>query len=106
MGVRSLPQRTGPALMTLVGIAGVVAALLVVLSMAVGLETVMRVSAADDAVVVLRVGSENEMASSIDVATARAISEAPGIAQGDDELLLSAEAIVVVDVPSRSTGRR
>lgn len=104
MGVRTLPSRLGTSLMTLFGIAGVVAAFLVVLSIAAGLESVLSTSGADDTVVVMRVGSNNEMASSLGLDATRAISEAPGLARGSDGPIMSAEIVVVVDVPKRTTG--
>ena len=104
LSVRTLPARLGTSLMTLVGIAGVVAALLVVLSIAAGLEKIMQISGADDSVVVLRMGSENEMASSLELETIRTISQTPGIRRDVDGLLMSEEVVVVVDLPKRTTG--
>ncbi|MCZ6459905.1 MAG: ABC transporter permease, partial [Gammaproteobacteria bacterium] len=79
LSVRTLPARLATSLMTLVGIAGVVAALLVVLSIAAGLEEIMQVSGTDNSIVVLRLGSENEMSSSLELETVRTISQTPGI---------------------------
>ena len=90
--------------MTLVGVAGVVAVLLVVLSIGQGLEDVMQVSGAEDAVIAMRTGSDNEMSSSLDIDTLRAIAETPGIRRDTAGALLSAELVVVVDVPKASTG--
>lgn len=105
LGVRTLPTRLGASVMTLVGIAGVVAALLVVLSIASGLDEVMVNSGARDAVVVMQAGSGgNEMASTLELPAARAILEAPGIRRHGEQLAASAEMFVVVDVPKKSTG--
>ena len=90
--------------MTLVGVAGVVAVLLVVLSIGQGLQDVMQVSGAEDAVIAMRTGSDNEMSSSLDIDTLRAIAETPGIRRDTAGALLSAELVVVVDVPKASTG--
>ncbi|MDH3642642.1 MAG: ABC transporter permease [Gammaproteobacteria bacterium] len=105
LGVRTLPTRIGASVMTLVGIAGVVAALLVVLSIASGLDEVMLNSGARDAVVVMQAGSGgNEMASTLELPATRAILEAPGIRRQGERLAASAEMFVVVDVPKKSTG--
>ena len=104
LSVRTLPARLGTSLMTLVGIAGVVAALLVVLSIAAGLEEIMQVSGTDNSIVVLRLGSENEMSSSLELETVRTISQTPGIRRDADGLLLSEEMVVVVDLRNKNTG--
>ena len=104
LGVRTLPSRIGSALMTLIGIAGVVAALLVVLSIAVGLESVMAIDGAEDTVVIMQGGSDFELASSLEPEQLDAIAQAPGLAAGDGGPLLSEEIVVVVDVPKLATG--
>ncbi len=104
LSARTLPTRISTSLMTIVGIGGVVAAFLVVLSIAAGLENILRISGAEDSVIVLRVGSQNEMASSLELESVRAILQAPGIRSDDDGWLISEEAVVVVDLPKRTTG--
>ncbi len=104
LSIRTLPARLATSLMTLVGIAGVVAALLVVLSIAAGLEDIMQISGPDDSIVVLRLGSENEMASSLDLETIRTISQTPGIRRDSDGLMMSEEMVVVVDLRNKTTG--
>ncbi len=104
MGIRTFPARIGTSLMTLVGIAGVVAALLAVLSIAHGLDSVMLTSGARDRVIVLQAGNDNEMGGTLELPVVNAILEAPGIERRDGRLLASAELFVSVDVPKRTTG--
>lgn len=104
MGVRTFPARIGTSLMTLIGIGGVVAALLAVLSIAHGLDRVLTTSGARDAVIVLQAGNDNEMGSALDLSVVNAILEAPGIERRDGQPLASAELFVAVDVPKRETG--
>ncbi len=61
--IRSLPQRMGSSATAIFGIAGVVAVMVGVLSIAQGILQTMDNSASDDNVVVLRSGSNTEMMS-------------------------------------------
>ena len=65
-GLLSIPQRRGTVAATVFGIAGVVAVLLGVLSIAAGFKQAMTVSGAPDAAVVLRSGADSEMVSGWD----------------------------------------
>ena len=61
----SIPQRRGAAATTVIGIAGVVAVLVGVLSIAVGFQKVMAASGSPDGVMVLRSGATSEMESGL-----------------------------------------
>ncbi len=100
----SLPQRLGSSVTAVVGIAGVVAVMIGVLSIAQGILRTMENSAAPDNVVVLRSGSANEMSSVFDGEATKIIAEAPGVARNDRGQLSSAELFVIIDRPKRSTG--
>lgn len=102
--MRSLPQRMGSSLAALVGIAGVVAVMVGVLSIAQGVLKTMESSAADENAIVLRSGAESEMMSGLGGDETRIISEAPGIARGETGVLASPELFVIINLPMRSTG--
>ena len=61
--LKSLPQRKGAALAAIFGIAGVVAVLVGVLSIAQGFERTMTVAGSSDTAIVLRSGADSEMTS-------------------------------------------
>ena len=103
-GLMSLPQRRGAVLATMVGIAGVVAVLVGVLSIAAGFREAMAVSAAPDAAIVLRDGANSEMVSGFGRAQTRLMADAPGIARNAQGALASAELFVIINLPKRSTG--
>ncbi|MDB6017067.1 MAG: macB 1 [Pedosphaera sp.] len=103
-GLLSIPQRRGSALASIIGIAGVVAVLVSVLSMATGFRKTMSGSIPPDAVIVLRSGATSEMVSGLTRSDTRLISEAPGLVHGSDGPLASAELFVIIDLPKRSTG--
>lgn len=102
--MRSIPQRKGSSIAALLGIAGVVAVMVGVLSIAQGIARTMESSAGGDNAVVLRSGSDTEMMSGIGGDDARIIGEAPGIARDDTGALASPELFVIINLPMRTTG--
>ncbi len=102
--IRSIPERKGSALTAAVGIAGVVAVFVGVLSIAEGFRAAMRVSGADDLAIVLRSSADTEMTSGLSRDETRLIADAPGVARGPDGPLTSAELFVIINLPKRSTG--
>ena len=103
-GLLSIPQRRGAALASIIGIAGVVAVLVSVLSMAAGFRKTMSGTVPPEAVIVLRSGAESEMVSGLTRPDTRLISEGPGLARGTNGPLASSELFVIIDLPKRSTG--
>ena len=103
-GLLSIPQRRGTVAATVFGIAGVVAVLVGVLSIAAGFKQAMTVSGAPDAAVVLRSGADSEMVSGLDRNQTRVIADSPGVAHTASGPLSSAELFVIINVPKRSTG--
>jgi putative ABC transport system permease protein len=103
-GLMSIPQRRGSVAATVIGIAGVVAVFVGVLSIAVGFKKVMQSSGAPDAAVVLRSGADSEMTSGFGREETRLIADAAGIARNAKGPLASAELFVIIALPKRSTG--
>ena len=102
--MRSLPQRKGSSAAALLGIAGVVAVMVGVLSIAQGVLKIMENSAGDANAIVLRSGADTEMMSGLAGDDTRIIAEAPGIARGASGALASPELFVIINLPMRSTG--
>jgi len=94
----SIPARIGASLVAVVGVAGVVAVLVAVLSMARGFEATLKASAAPDNVIVLRSGSSSELDSGFQGDQVRLIAQAPQLE------LVSQEIYVIVDIEKRATG--
>ena len=103
-GLMSLPQRRGAVAATVIGIAGVVAVLVGVLSIAAGFKQAMTVSGSPDGAIVLRSGADSEMVSGLGRYATRIIADAPGLARNANGPLSSAELFVIIDLPKRSTG--
>ena len=103
-GLLSIPQRRGAVAATVIGIAGVVAVLVGVLSIAAGFRQAMTVSASPDGAVVLRSGADSEMVSGLGRSQTRLIADAPGVARNAQGPLASADLFVIINLPKRSTG--
>lgn len=103
-GLMSLPRRRGSVAATLIGVGGVVAVLVSVLSIAVGFRRAMAVSATPEGVLVLRSGADTEMVSGFSREQTRLIADAPGVARSAQGPLASAELFVIINLPKRSTG--
>lgn len=102
--LRTLPQRIGSSATAVFGIAGVVAVMVGVLSIAEGILRTMQSSASPDNVVVMRSGSNSEMMSILLGDDTRIISEAPGLARDAGGALASPELFVVINLTKRGTG--
>jgi putative ABC transport system permease protein len=100
MNLRSIPQRLGASLVIVVGIGGVVGVLVAMLSMSAGLGQTLNATGDPSRAVVLRGGSNGELASFLDRASATLIKQDRAIARAPDGLpLASGEIIVVIEVP-------
>lgn len=102
--LRTIPQRLAASLTAAVGVAGVVAVMVSVLSIAAGFRGTLARTGSADVALVLRGGSDSELSSNLAPADARIIADAPGIRRGPEGPLASAELYVIVDLPMRSTG--
>src|SRR3989442_9644037 len=80
-GLMSIPQRRGAVAATVIGIAGVVAVFISVLSIAAGFRRAMAASGAPDAAIVLRSGADSEMVSGFGREETRLIADSPGVAR-------------------------
>src|SRR4051812_31108101 len=87
--LQSVPERKGSSAATIFGIAGVVAVLVGVLSIAYGFRQAMTVAGSPDCAVVLRAGSDNEMTSNLTMEEGRAVSDSPHLARDENGPLAS-----------------
>lgn len=104
VNLRTIPQRRGASIATIVGVSGVVIVSIAVFSIAEGVRHAMMSTAAPDTAIVLRSGSDSEMMSGLLREDTRLIADAPGVLRTGEGPVASAELYVIVDVPKRSTG--
>jgi len=104
LNLRTVRQRLGSSMVAVVGIAGVVAVFIAVLSMAEGFRETLQTTGSPDAAVVMRAGADSEMVSLLTRDDVRIIADAAGVRRGPDGPLASGELFVIVDLLKRSTG--
>lgn len=104
LSLRTILERPGSSLAAVLGIAGVVAVLVGVLSIAQGFVMTMQSSAAPDTALVMRTGATSEMMSGLSHQDVQVISEAPGVVRETAGPLASGELFVIINLPKRSTG--
>jgi putative ABC transport system permease protein len=103
LNLRTIRQRLASSMVAVVGIAGVVAVFVAVLSMAEGFRKTMASTGSPDTAIVLRSGADSEMVSGLALEDTRLIGDAAGVQRGENGPLASAELFVIVDLPKRST---
>jgi putative ABC transport system permease protein len=104
MNLRNLPARLGTSLVAVIGIGGVVAVLVSLLSMGEGFKAALDLSGRDDVALILRGGSSDELSSALGRDQVNVIAAAPGIARDARGAVVSPEFYTIVDLPMRSTG--
>ena len=104
MNLRNLPARIGTSLVAIVGIGGVVAVLVSLLSMGEGFRAALDLSGRDDVAMILRGGSADELSSAFTREEYNVIVLAPGIVRDERGPVASGELYTIVDLPMRSTG--
>jgi putative ABC transport system permease protein len=104
MNLRNLPSRIGTSLVAVIGIGGVVAVLVSLLSMGEGFRAALDLSGREDVALILRGGSADELSSSFSREEYNVVVAAPGIAHDAAGPIASGEMYTIVDLPMRSTG--
>ena len=104
VNLRTIVERRGTSLATVVGVAGVVIVFVAVFSIAEGVRRALTSTATSDTAIVLRSGSDSEMMSGLQRDDTRVIAEAPGVRRSAAGPMASAELYVIVDIPKRKTG--
>ncbi len=102
VNLRSIPSRIAPSIIIVVGIGGVIAVLVSLLSMARGFESVVKNTGRDDRALVLRAGSTSEVNGNIPLNQFGMIRNFPGVSAMGDTPLAAMETFVTVNVPQRS----
>jgi putative ABC transport system permease protein len=102
--LRSIGERKAASIVAVVGLAGVVAILVGVLSMREGFRVTLDQAGARDVAIVLRSGSSTELSSGLTLDQTRIIADAASVVKQAGVAIASPELYVIVDVPMRSTG--
>lgn len=97
MNILNIPSRWSSSLVVVVGIGGVVAVLVALLSMASGLTSVFTQSTDSNRAIVVRAGATGEMSSNLSLDEANIVSTLSGIE------LSAPEVFVIADIPKKAT---
>ncbi len=99
LNLLSVPQRWGPSLVIIIGLAGVVAVFTALLAMAQGFQTTLKDAGRTDNAIILRGGSGAELNSGIGGDSANLIRLGPGIRKGSNgKPLASGELMVIAEL--------
>jgi len=103
--IRSVKVRWTSTTIAVLGIAGVVAVFVAMLSMARGFKATLVSSGSPHNAIVRRGGSLSEMESAITLDQIRVITDAPGVMRNADGIpLISPEVVIIASLPQKSTG--
>lgn len=101
LNLKSIPERWGPSLVIVVGLAGVVAVFTALLAMAGGFESTLKSTGRADVAMIMRGGSDSELNSGIPRDQGVLIQQAPGIRKDDDGLPLASSEMILIAELSR-----
>jgi putative ABC transport system permease protein len=104
LNLRTIPQRLASSVVAIVGVAGVVAVFVAVLSIGEGFRRALAGAGSPDTGIVMRAGADTEMSSGLARDSTEIIKQAAGVLRGPNGPVASAELFVIVDLPKRSTG--
>lgn len=96
INLKSVPERWGPSLVIVIGLAGVVAVFTALLAMADGFSSVLKASGRTDAAIIMRGGSSSELNSAFDRESAQLIKDGQGIRTGTDGKAEAAAEVIVI----------
>ena len=97
LDLKSIPERWGPSLVIVIGLAGVVAVFTALLAMADGFSATLKASGRDDVAMIVRGGSsDSELNSVLGRDSGVLISQLPGIRSGPDGKPHTASELVVI----------
>jgi len=103
--IRSVKVRWTSTMIAVLGIAGVVAVFVAMLSMARGFKATLVSSGSPHNAIVRRGGSLSEMESAITLDQIRVITDAPGVMRNADGIpLISPEVVIIASLPQKNTG--
>jgi len=106
LGIESIPERWVPSLVIVIGLAGVVGVFTALLAMATGFVSTLKATGRNDAVIIMRGGSDAEINSGLNREQTDLIKQQPGIAIGaDGRPLASAEMVVIAELLRKGEGK-
>jgi putative ABC transport system permease protein len=100
--LRSARQRWTSSLVAIIGIAGTVAVFIAMLALARGFRTALVSSGLPQNAIVQQSGADSEMTSVVQLDAVRIVEDAPQVARRGSDALVSAEVVVIANLPLRA----
>jgi putative ABC transport system permease protein len=100
--LRSVRQRWTSSLVAIIGIAGTVAVFIAMLALARGFRTALVSSGLPQNAIVQQSGADSEMTSVVQLDAVRIVEDAPQVARRGSDALVSAEVVVIANLPLRA----
>jgi putative ABC transport system permease protein len=105
LAIRTLPQRLGPSLVTVIGVATVVAVMVCILAIGAGVRRFVDVNVQEDRAVLLPASGASEFAGTFTTADVATLQSAPGVRRTrDGRPMVQPLAAVSVEVTRRKDG--
>jgi putative ABC transport system permease protein len=101
--LRSVKERWSSSVVAVLGIAGTVAVFVAMLALARGFQVALTSSGLPENVKVQQVGADSEMTSSMEIGAVRVVEDAPLVARAGSQPTVSAEVVVLANLPLRGT---
>jgi putative ABC transport system permease protein len=101
--LRSVKERWTSSVVAVLGIAGTVAVFVAMLALARGFRVALVSSGLPENAKVQQVGADSEMTSAVEISAVRVVEDAPLVARGGSDPLVSAEVVVIAALPMRGT---
>jgi putative ABC transport system permease protein len=101
--LRSVKERWTSSVVAVLGIAGTVAVFIAMLSLARGFKVALTSSGLPQNAIVQQTGADSEMTSAIEIGAVRVVEDAPLVMRRGSEPLVSAEVVVLANLPMRGT---
>lgn len=102
LNLKSIPDRWGPSLVIVIGLAGVVAVFTALLAMVAGFESTLKSTGSTDVAIIMRGGSDAELNSGLPRDQGTLIKQAPGIRKDTDgQPLASAEMMFIAEIAKK-----
>jgi putative ABC transport system permease protein len=101
--LRSVKERWTSSVVAVLGIAGTVAVFIAMLSLARGFKVALTSSGLPQNAIVQQTGADSEMTSAIEIGAVRVVEDAPLVMRRGSQPLVSAEVVVLANLPMRGT---
>ncbi len=102
--VKSVRARWTSSIVAVLGIAGTVSVFIAMLAMARGFEATLVKAGVPENAMIRRAGATSEMDSAVTLEQVRVLEDAPMVARSGNDPLVSAEVVVVTDMPLSGSG--